>query len=81
MTQKETSILVVDDEYSVRDSLQSWFRKDGYRVRVAENADQALKAVEDDAFDVAVVDIACPAWTGSSSRSTCTWPTPAWRSS
>ncbi len=64
MTQKETSILVVDDEYSVRDSLQSWFRKDGYRVRVAENADQALKAVEDDAFDVAVVDVRMPGMDG-----------------
>ena len=26
------SILIVDDEFSVRDSLENWFRKDGYEV-------------------------------------------------
>ena len=31
-------ILVVDDEFSVRDSLYNWFRKDGYEVTAAENA-------------------------------------------
>ncbi len=64
MTSKETSILVVDDEYSVRDSLQSWFRKDGYQVRIAENAEEALKAVAEAAFDVAVVDVRMPGMDG-----------------
>jgi len=64
MTQRETSILVVDDEYSVRDSLQSWFRKDGYQVRTAENADEALEAMEEGRFDVAVVDVRMPGMDG-----------------
>jgi DNA-binding NtrC family response regulator len=55
---------VVDDEYSVRDSLQSWFRKDGYQVRIAENAEEALKAVGEQAFDVAVVDVRMPGMDG-----------------
>ncbi len=64
MTQRETSILVVDDEYSVRDSLQSWFRKDGYQVRTAENADEALQAMEGGSFDVAVIDVRMPGMDG-----------------
>jgi len=64
MTQRETSILVVDDEYSVRDSLQSWFRKDGYQVRTAENADEALEAMEGGSFDVAVIDVRMPGMDG-----------------
>jgi two-component system response regulator HydG len=64
MTQRETSILVVDDEYSVRDSLQSWFRKDGYQVRTAENADEALAAMEGGRFDVAVIDVRMPGMDG-----------------
>ena len=31
-------ILVVDDEFSVRDSLYNWFRKDGFAVRAVESA-------------------------------------------
>jgi len=64
MTPKETSILVVDDEYSVRDSLQSWFRKDGYQVRTAEDADEALKAMDEGHFDVAVIDVRMPGMDG-----------------
>ncbi len=64
MTPRETSILVVDDEYSVRDSLQSWFRKDGYQVRTAENAEEALQAMEGGRFDVAVIDVRMPGMDG-----------------
>ena len=33
MAERPASVLVVDDEFSVRDSLTSWFLKDGYEVR------------------------------------------------
>jgi two-component system response regulator HydG len=57
-------ILVVDDEFSVRDSLGSWFRKDGHEVTVAASADEALKELEAGRFDVAVVDIKLPGMDG-----------------
>ncbi len=53
-------ILIVDDEFSVRDSLENWFRKDGHRVTVASNASEALDVMESGRFDVAVVDIKMP---------------------
>ena len=37
------SILVVDDEPIVQQSLGDWFRQDGYQVDTASNAKEALK--------------------------------------
>jgi CheY-like chemotaxis protein len=35
-------ILVVDDEFSVRDSLRAWFESEGYDVDVAASGKEAL---------------------------------------
>jgi len=64
MATQSGSILVVDDEYSVRDSLYNWFRKDGFDVRAVENAREALKAMQDHAFDVVFLDIKMPGMDG-----------------
>ena len=40
---KKISILVVDDESSVRDSLYNWFIEDGFEVACAEDAKTALQ--------------------------------------
>ena len=58
------SILVVDDEFSIRDSLYNWFRKDGYEVRAVESAAEALEILQDQHVDVAVVDIKMPGMDG-----------------
>ena len=39
------SILVVDDELIVLESLSEWFREDGYHVDAARNAREALDKV------------------------------------
>ena len=64
MTKHLGRILVVDDEYSVRDSLSSWFRKDGYEVEVAENASEALRALQSQSFEVVLLDIKMPGMDG-----------------
>ena len=64
MSTATARILVVDDEFSVRDSLYNWFRKDGYAVTAAENATEALKALQDHAFDVVLLDIKMPGMDG-----------------
>jgi len=61
---KKISILVVDDEESVRDSLYSWFIEDGYRVECAENAKKALTILESDQFDIVLADIKMPGMDG-----------------
>ncbi len=61
---KQISILIVDDEDSVRDSLSNWFREDGYRVEVAENAKKALSILESDDYDIILADIKMPGMDG-----------------
>ena len=61
---KKISVLVVDDEESVRDSLSIWFTEDGYRVACAENATKALSILESDNFDIVLADIKMPGMDG-----------------
>ncbi len=62
--EKKISILVVDDEESVRDSLSLWFVEDGYRVECAENAKKALSILESDTFDIILTDLKMPGMDG-----------------
>jgi DNA-binding NtrC family response regulator len=61
---RKISILIVDDEDSVRDSLYNWFIEDGYRVECAEDARKALSILESDPFDIILADIKMPGMDG-----------------
>ena len=61
---KKVSILIVDDEESVRDSLYSWFIDDGYIVECAESAKNALSILEGKDFDIILADIKMPGMDG-----------------
>jgi DNA-binding NtrC family response regulator len=58
------SILIVDDEESVRDSLYNWFRDDGYNVECAENAKKALSLLNEKEYDIVLADIKMPGMDG-----------------
>jgi DNA-binding NtrC family response regulator len=58
------SILIVDDELIVRESLTKWFRQDGYRVESAEDAPHALKLMNEGPWDLALLDIKMPGLSG-----------------
>ncbi len=61
---KKSSILIVDDEPIVRESLTKWFRQDGFRVEAAEHANAALKLMEKGPWDVVILDIKMPGMSG-----------------
>jgi DNA-binding NtrC family response regulator len=61
---KKISILIVDDEDSVRDSLYNWFIEDGYHVECAENAKKALLMLESETYDIILADIKMPGMDG-----------------
>ena len=59
--EKKISILIVDDEESVWDSLYNWFIDGGYYVECAECAKKALSILEGKDFDIMPADIKMPA--------------------
>ena len=58
------SILIVDDELSVRDSLEHWFRRDGYRTGSARDGEEALRRLEADRWDLVIIDMKMPGMDG-----------------
>ncbi len=58
------SILIVDDEESVRDSLNNWFTDDGYYVKCADNAKRALSILENEDFNIVLADLKMPGMDG-----------------
>jgi putative two-component system response regulator len=51
------SVLVIDDEESLRPVIRRWVDSAGYRAREAESAEEALYAMEREPADIAVCDI------------------------
>ncbi|MGD2215268.1 MAG: sigma-54 dependent transcriptional regulator [Gemmatimonadales bacterium] len=61
---KKRKILIVDDELSVRESLQEWFLEDGFQVETAEDGNAALKKMAAGPFDIIVIDLKMPGMDG-----------------
>lgn len=57
-------MLIVDDEQSVRESLDSWFTEDGFKVECAEDAKTALNKLEAQTYDIILADIKMPGMDG-----------------
>ena len=57
-------VLVVDDEQSMREFLEIFFRGEGYDVTTAADVDSAMIAVDADDFDVVISDIQMPERSG-----------------
>ncbi len=60
----QVSMLIVDDETSVRESLMHWFMPEGYRVETAGGAAEALDKLRDSSFDIVLLDVKMPGMDG-----------------
>jgi DNA-binding NtrC family response regulator len=62
--EQKVSILVVDDEEIVRESLSSWLEEDGYEVVTAENGAKALERLPERDWTLLLVDLKMPGMDG-----------------
>lgn len=58
------TILVIDDEKSMRDFLAIMLKREGYQVNVAEDGKAAFQAINKNVFDVVISDIRLPDMNG-----------------
>ncbi len=59
-----SSVLVIDDEESIRHMLSVFLKKEGFDVVAAENGIQALKVLDGEDFDFVLCDIKMPGMGG-----------------
>jgi DNA-binding NtrC family response regulator len=64
MDLREVGVLIVDDELSVRDSLQRWFKSYGCHVDTAADATEALNKFGTQSWDIVLLDIKMPGMNG-----------------
>ena len=58
------SILIVDDESEIRESLQTLLELEGYRVDAAETGEEGLARIAAQPFDLVLLDLALPGKNG-----------------
>jgi len=58
------SILIVDDEAIIRESLSFILKKEGYAVQEAANGRMALERIKKDSFDLVITDLEMPEMKG-----------------
>lgn len=61
---EKASVLIVDDEAIMRESLSAWLEEEGFAVHAEAEALAAIHYVEEHPVDVAVVDIKMPGMDG-----------------
>jgi DNA-binding NtrC family response regulator len=54
------SILIIDDEQEIRESLEQLLRLEGYQADSASTAEEGLKRIEGGVFDLILLDISLP---------------------
>jgi len=60
----QASVLIVDDEPSVRQTLSEWMRKKNFHVFEAESGRQAMEMIQRDDPDIVISDVVMPGMDG-----------------
>ncbi len=58
-------ILVVDDDKSIRKTLEAILKGEGYHVQTAENGKQAIEKTHSGNYNLALIDICLPDMEGT----------------
>ena len=62
----QEKILVIDDELFVRELLQEFLTKEGYKVYTAESGEKGIESVKDTPVEIALIDLKMPGMDGIS---------------
>src|ERR1700749_4109105 len=54
------SILIIDDEAAIRESLQTLLELEGFEVEIAETGEEGLARLGERAYDLVLLDYALP---------------------
>ncbi len=60
MEKRQRRILLVDDEANVRTVFSDILKKESYLVKEAKDGPEAIKAIDEETFDLALVDLRMP---------------------
>ncbi len=63
-TERSGSVLIIDDEPSIRESLQTVLEMEGYRVETANDGEEGLSRIASEPYDVILLDYALPGRNG-----------------
>ena len=61
---KSLKTLLIDDDPFIRDSMEMAFSQKGYPLRVVNTAEDGLRALEQEAFDIIISDYKLPGMNG-----------------
>jgi DNA-binding response OmpR family regulator len=61
------SILVVDDEIEIREGLEALLTSESFQVTLAETGEAGLQKLEDQPFDLMLLDVSLPDQIGRAS--------------
>ena len=64
MDERKKTVLILDDEANIRQSLADYFEDNLWHIILAESGEEALKILESESADGAIVDIRLPGITG-----------------
>jgi Response regulators consisting of a CheY-like receiver domain and a winged-helix DNA-binding domain len=62
----ETNILVVDDDKSIRNLIKAYLENEGYNIKEASHGAEALIMINDNTFDLIILDVMMPVLDGIS---------------
>jgi DNA-binding NtrC family response regulator len=60
MSSSAGSVLIIDDEVAIRESLQTLLELEGYEVEVASSGEEGVARIGDRPFDLILLDLALP---------------------
>ena len=53
---RKMKILLIDDDHWIRDSLRIFFEAEGCHLLALETAEEGIAALEEDTYDIIIVD-------------------------